>query len=52
MNKLMNVLFGAEMHAGAKNIRGKKSSGCEDLSGAYNNWRATEQNSGNNYGFD
>lgn len=37
MNKLMNVLFGAEMHASAKDIRGKKSSGVEDNSG-YSHW--------------
>ena len=49
MNKLMNVLFGAEMHASAKDIRGKKSSGCEDEA-AYNNWRAVDQYPENNQG--
>lgn len=52
MNKLMNVLFGAEMHASAKDIRGKKSSGCEDDSSNYNHWRAIEQNTYNDYGHD
>ncbi|WP_293965342.1 hypothetical protein [uncultured Porphyromonas sp.] len=37
MNKLMNVLFGAEMHASAKEIRGKKSNGIEDYS-SYKHW--------------
>lgn len=52
MNKLMNVLFGAEMHASAKDIRGKKSNGTEDDS-SYNHWRAVEnQVYENNYGRD
>lgn len=33
----MSMLFGAEMHASAKEIRGKKSQGVEDSS-AYKNW--------------
>lgn len=50
MNKLMNVLFGAEMHASAKDIRGKKSSGCED-DGDYKHWRALDKSSYNdNFG--
>ena len=51
MNKLMNVLFGAEMHASAKDIRGRKSSGCED-DGGYNNWKAVDQNFDNNWGIN
>lgn len=43
MNKLMNVLFGAEMHASAKEIRGKKSQGVEDQ-GSYKNWRERKSN--------
>lgn len=43
MNKLMNVLFGAEMHASAKEIRGKKSQGVEDQ-GSYKNWRERTPN--------
>lgn len=50
MNKLMNVLFGAEMHASAKDIRGKKSSGCED-SIDYKHWRDLDTTK-NNLGCD
>ena len=39
----MNVLFGAEMHASAKEIRGKKSQGVED-DGYYKNWRERTRN--------
>lgn len=39
MINLMKVLFGAEMHASAKDIRGKKSQGSEDSS-TYKHWRA------------
>lgn len=50
MNKLMNVLFGAEMHASAKDIRGKKSSGVEDIDG-FNHWRSTRpEDTFNDYG--
>lgn len=45
MNKLMSMLFGAEMHASAKEIRDKKSQGIEDSS-AYKNW-AQKSSSGN-----
>lgn len=46
----MNVLFGAEMHASAKDIRGKKSSGCEDNSD-YKHWRDLDTTK-NNLGRD
>ena len=35
MKKLIKKIFG--IHAGAKNVKGRKSSGVEDWS-AYNNW--------------
>lgn len=37
MNKLMSMLLGAETHASAKEIRGKKSQGVEDASN-YKHW--------------
>ena len=39
MKKLIEKVFGVELHANAQNIHGKKSSGCEDASG-YQNWKA------------
>lgn len=43
MNKLMSMLLGAEMHASAKEIRGKKSQGVEDSS-SYKNWAERRAN--------
>lgn len=39
MINLMKALFGAEMHASAKDIRGRKSQGTEDVSSSYKHWR-------------
>ena len=39
MKKLIKALFGIEATATA--IRGKKSSGTEDISSAYKHWRAS-----------
>lgn len=44
MNKLMSMLLGAETHASAKEIRGKKSQGVEDFP-AYKNWAERKGNS-------
>lgn len=38
MKKFIEMLFGAKQHANARNIRGKKSNGSEDVTG-YNHWR-------------
>lgn len=37
MKKLIAALFGAQVHASSKNIKGRKSQGVEDSSG-YKNW--------------
>lgn len=44
MKKLIAKVFGVEMYANARNIRGRKSSGCEDSS-SYHNWRTNPSNS-------
>ena len=43
MNKLMSMLLGAETHATAKEIRGKKSQGVEDTS-SYKHWAERKAN--------
>lgn len=43
MNKLMSMLLGAETHASAKEIRGKKSQGVEDTS-SYKHWAERKAN--------
>ena len=54
MKKFIETLFGAKQHASAKNIRGRKSRGNEDLSN-YNAWRQLISKSslwGNKYDID
>ena len=41
MKKLIETLLGAEVHASAKNINGKKSSGKED-NGGYKHWKTLD----------
>lgn len=48
MNKLMSMLLGAETHASAKEIRGKKSQGVEDLS-SYKNWAERRANNSRDF---
>lgn len=41
MKKLIAKVFGVEMYANARNIRGKKSSGVEDTGGGFKYWKYT-----------
>lgn len=48
MKKLLETLLGVEVHASAKNINGKKSSGREDDRG-YEHWRLIKDSDGLSY---
>lgn len=51
MKKLIETLLGAEVHASAKNINGRKSSGKEDDCG-YEHWRLIKDQGGNVWSHD
>ena len=51
MKKLLETLLGAEVHASAKNINGRKSSGKED-DGGYEHWRLIKDQGGNVWSHD
>jgi hypothetical protein len=38
MKKLIKKVFGLDVYASSKNVKGRKSSGCEDTA-TYKNWR-------------
>ena len=47
MKKLIETLIGAEVHASAKNINGRKSSGTEDV-GSLKHWKSLDSHFGLN----
>ena len=44
MKKLIAALYGAQVHASNKNIKGRKSQGVEDVSSSYKNWAERKGN--------